>query len=75
MKLKQRLGKASLVTLIVLIAAFPVLAQESASSDGVAWLEANQDTLGLWGTDKETTFRGTTVAVDVLSRLNGACII
>lgn len=75
MKLNQRLGKAFLVTSIVLIAAFPIFAQESAISDGVAWLEANQDTSGLWGTDKETPFRGTTVIADVLSRLNGACII
>lgn len=75
MKLKHRLGKAFLVTRIVLIAAFPIFAQEPAISDGVAWLEANQDTSGLWGTDTQTPFGDATAVADVLSCLNGACIL
>ena len=72
--LKYRLDIAVAVTLMFLIAAFPVFVQESAISHGVAWVEENQDSSGMSRTDQEIPFRGTFTIVVALSLLNGACI-
>lgn len=68
-KLKQGLSNPVIVALILLIVTIPVFAPESAISDGVAWLEANQDPYGLWGTEKKTPFRDATVVVEILNNL------
>ena len=76
MELKKKLFCTAITFVAASFAFFDVLsAQESAITDGVSWLVAYQDTSGLWGAEKKIPFRDATVVVDVLSRLNGACII
>lgn len=68
-----RLGLLTIGALVF----FPsgVHAQQSAITDGIAWLEANQDASGLWGTDKETPFRDATAAVEILCKLDGDSLV
>ena len=55
---------------IVLSLIFGIIAFSQAQADisqiiqdGIAYLEANQDESGFWGTDKETPFRDAAVVV------------
>ncbi len=48
--------------LFVLLLSYPLSAQGSAITDGVSWLETNQEPSGMWG-----AFRDATVTLDVLS--------
>jgi len=61
----------TLLGVLLTICWFVVAASAHASSvsEGISWLQSNQDATGLWGTGTETRFRDSAVALELLVRL------